>query len=149
MYVSWPLPSLYNALTIDQKESYESQTSWVSRLYALACLVLLHTTVSGPLPALPEIRDPVSRGITELHHRPRAYSLTGLVWAICVIGCMAQPDHQVLLEDLMADLVRHSARFGNLGTVLKIMRNCWKLQKTESADCRITMKKTGICAILI
>lgn len=62
---------------------------------------------------------------------------------------MAQPDAQLAFEDLMVDLVRHSARFGNLGTVLKIMRKCWKLQETESADCRSTMLKTGICAILI
>ncbi|CAG8031893.1 unnamed protein product [Penicillium olsonii] len=132
-----------------QKENYEPQTSWVTRMYALACLVLLHTTVSGPLPTLPEIRETVSRSIVELQGRPRAYSLTGLVWAICVVGCMAQADHQLLFEDLMADLVRHSARFGNLGTVLKTMRSCWKLQETESADCRTTMVKTGICAILI
>ncbi|CAG8423415.1 unnamed protein product [Penicillium salamii] len=131
------------------KENYEPQTSWVTRLYALACFVLLHTTISGPLPTLPEIRDTVTRSIIELQNRPRTYSLTGLVWAICVVGCMAQSDQQPLFEDLMADLVRHSARFGNLGTVLKIMRNCWKLQETESADCRITMVKTGICVILI
>ncbi|CAI7641023.1 unnamed protein product [Penicillium bialowiezense] len=87
------------------KEDYEPQTSWVTRLYALACLVLLHTTVSGPLPALPEIRDTVSRSIIELQNRPRTYSLTGLVWAICVLGCMAQPDGQLCFEDLMVDLI--------------------------------------------
>jgi hypothetical protein len=62
---------------------------------------------------------------------------------------MAQPQNQRLFENLMADVVRDSARFGNCGTVLKIMRNCWKMQETGRADCRITMSKMGICAILI
>lgn len=84
-----------------------------------------------------------------LQSRPGAYSLTGLVWALCVLGCMAQPPNQLLFEDLMANVVRDSARFGNCGTVLKIMRNCWKMQEMGLADCRITMSKMGICAILV
>lgn len=136
-------------LSVQEQGNHESQTTWVTRLFALACLVLLHTIVSGPLPALPEIQSAVSRSIIALQNRPRTYSLTGLVWALCVLGCMAQPPNQLLFENLMANVVRDSARFGNCGTVLKIMRNCWKMQETGRADCRITMAKMDICAILI
>ncbi|KAJ5810765.1 hypothetical protein N7447_010281 [Penicillium robsamsonii] len=41
----------------DEQDNDEAQTIWVTRLFALACLVLLHTIVSGPLPALPEIKN--------------------------------------------------------------------------------------------
>ncbi|KAJ5450885.1 hypothetical protein N7491_000067 [Penicillium cf. griseofulvum] len=44
-------------LTRDEQETHEAQTSWVTLLFALACVVLLHTIVSGPLPALPEIQS--------------------------------------------------------------------------------------------
>ncbi|OQD89065.1 hypothetical protein PENANT_c003G05838 [Penicillium antarcticum] len=56
----------------------ESSTNWVSRLFAYAALVLLHTIVSGPLPALPEIQSAVSRAIGTLQNRPQGYSLTGV-----------------------------------------------------------------------
>lgn len=124
-------------------------SNWVTRLFSLAALVLLHSTVSGPLPALPEIQSGVARSIVALHNRPWTYSLTGSVWALCVIGCMAQPHTRSFFENLMSDMVRESGRIGNSATVLKIIRKCWQLQETGRADSRITMREMGIRAILI
>ena len=121
----------------------------MTRIFALACLVLLHTIVSGPLPALPEIQSAVARSITAIQNKPRHYSLTGSVWALCVIGCMAQPHTQPFFENIMVDLVRDSGRCGNSGTVLKIIKKCWEMQKTVRVDCRTTMAEIGVHAILI
>lgn len=111
-------------------------------------MVLLHTIVSGPLPALREIRSAVARSVVALQNRPKAYSLTGSVWALCVIVCMAE-QHQPFFESLMVELVRECGRFGNTATVLKIMRKCWDMQKSGPADCRVTMGEMGVYAILV
>jgi len=122
--------------------------NWVSHIFALAALVLLHTIVSGPLPALPEIQSAVARSILVLENRPKTYSLTGSVWALCIIACMAQ-SHRPFFETLMTGLTRKSGRFGNTATVLKIMRKCWEMQETGRADCQIAMSEMGVHAILI
>lgn len=127
----------------------ECLISWVTRIFALACLILLHTIVSGPLPALPEIQSAVVRSITALQNKPKHYSLTGSVWALCVIGCMAQSHARLFFEDLMVELVRGAARCGNSGTVLKIIKKCWKMQETVNVDCTAAMAEMGIHAILI
>lgn len=124
-------------------------SNWVTRLFALAALVLLHSTISGPLPALPEIQSAVARSMIALQNKPWAYSLTGSVWALCVIGCMAQPHTRYFWENLMSNMVRDSGRIGNSATVLKIVKKCWQLQETGRADSRITMREMGIWAILI
>ncbi|KAH1368819.1 hypothetical protein KXW30_001370 [Aspergillus fumigatus] len=75
----------------------ESLKDWVTRLFALAALVLLHTTISGPLPALPEIRSAVARSIIALRGRPESYSLTG-----SSVGAMRQyPDGFQNYEELL------------------------------------------------
>lgn len=127
----------------------ESMSNWVTRLFALACLVLLHTVVSGPLPVLPEIQSAISRSIIALQNKPRTYSLTGSVWALCVIGCMAQPHTRPFFDNLMTDLVRRAGRCGNSATVLKIMRKCWEMQEKTRTDCRIAMSELDIHPILI
>ncbi|CAG8127200.1 unnamed protein product [Penicillium salamii] len=138
--------------SLDQEEvgdaKMEGVRSWVSHLFALAALVLLHTIVSGPLPVLPEIRNVVSRSIAVLETRPKTCPLTGSVWALCIIACMAQP-HQPFFERLMGQLMRESGRFGNTATVQKIITKCWEMQETGRADCRIAMSEMGIHALLI
>lgn len=124
-------------------------SNWVTRLFALAALVLLHSTVSGPLPALPEIQSAVARSMIALQNKPWTYSLTGSVWALCVIGCMAQSHARSFFENLMLGMVRESGRIGNIATVWKIIQKCWQLQERGPADSRSTMREMGIWAILI
>ncbi|KAK2604028.1 hypothetical protein N8I77_006989 [Diaporthe amygdali] len=123
------------------------QVRWVSRVFALAALVLLHVVVSGPIPTLPEIEDAVARGITAIQSGP--CSSRGLVWAICVIGSMSSGGAQSFFEDLLTGLVRDSGRFGNSAAVLKILRKCWSKQKTSSIDCAAAMSELNMCALLI
>ncbi|CAG7919109.1 unnamed protein product [Penicillium olsonii] len=132
-----------------QGDAYmEGLRHWVSHLFALAALVLLHTIVSGPLPILPEIKGVVSRSIVVLEKRPKGCPLTGSVWALCIIACMAQSDRP-FFESLMGRLVCESGRFGNTATVFKIINKCWEMQETGRADCRIAMSEMGVHALLI
>ena len=152
-YVHLPAhnPTLYG-LKVTFLQGYtevEPLSNWVTRIFALACLVLLHTIVSGPLPALPEVQSAVARSIVALQSRPKHYSLTGSVWALCVIGCMAQPHVRPFFENLMAELVRGAGRCGNSETVWKIITKCWEMQETARVDSRATMAEMGIHAILI
>lgn len=122
---------------------------WVSRMFALAALVLLHTIISGPLPKLPEIRSAVSRTIATLRTRPKSCPANGIVWAICVTGCMAPPTVQQSFESCMKEMLADHGKFGNCSTVLRVMRKCWELQQHGVADCKTAMVEMGICALLI
>lgn len=125
------------------------QVRWVSRVFALAALVLLHIIVSGPIPTLPEIRDTVARGIIAVQSGPRTSSSRILVWAICVMGSMSNADDQSFFDDLLTEMVRQSGGFGNSAAVLKILRYCWIKQKTNSIDCAAAMSELNMCALLI
>ncbi|KAL7947142.1 fungal-specific transcription factor domain-containing protein [Trichoderma barbatum] len=127
----------------------EINVFWVSRMFALAALVLLHTIVSGPLPKLPEIQSAVSRIIATLGTRPKSCPVNGIVWAMCIAGSMAEPAVQQSFENCMKEMLDDHGRFGNCSTVLRIMRKCWGLQKHGVADCRAAMSEMGICALLI
>ncbi|KAK0761969.1 hypothetical protein N5P37_004769 [Trichoderma harzianum] len=127
----------------------EINVLWVSRMFALAALVLLHTIISGPLPKLPEIQSAVSRTIATLHTRPKSCPANGIVWAICVTGCMAQPTVQQSFESCMKEMLADHGKFGNCSTVLRVMRKCWELQQHGVADCKTAMVEMGICALLI
>ncbi|ETS86726.1 hypothetical protein PFICI_00554 [Pestalotiopsis fici W106-1] len=86
----------------------ESQVNWVSLVFTLAALVLLHTIVSGPQPALPEIKDTVRKGAVALRSGPKTSSFNGLMWAICVLGSMADEETQPVFDDVLTSMVRTS-----------------------------------------
>ncbi|KAL7950090.1 hypothetical protein V8C42DRAFT_189451 [Trichoderma barbatum] len=74
-------------------------------------------------------------------------------WPICVVGCVADADQRLIFEHLLENVLSEgSSIFGNCGTVLDIMRNCWKFQVEQPNiqwDCSSAMKQMGICALLI
>ncbi|KAL7928045.1 fungal-specific transcription factor domain-containing protein [Trichoderma chlorosporum] len=123
-------------LDLDEKSltDREMNVSWVSRMFALAALVLLHTIISGPLPKLPEIQSAVSRTITTLQSRPKSCPANGI------------PTVQQSFENCMKERLTDHGRFGNCSTVLRIMRKCWELQKYSVVDCKTVMSEMGICA---
>lgn len=105
------------------------RAAWVSHIFALASLVLSSTIVSGPWASLPEIKDSVGKAVDVLRDWPLAISLGGLVWPLCVIGCMADPDHQPFFQSLLTNFDTGCGGFGNSRTALKIMKDCWILQQ--------------------
>jgi hypothetical protein len=115
--------------------------------------VQLHTTVSGSYPGLPEVRNAVARLVVAVDKVAKEKSVRGVVWPICVSGCMAEPCHQPFFEGLISNaLVDSHQDFGNLGTALRILRKCWTEQAvspTKECNWGKAMADLGICALLI
>lgn len=124
-------------------------TTWITHIFALAALVQVHTVVSGPLPSLPEIQITVQRAIDLLNSKPETCSLQGIVWPLCVIGCMAEPHLQYFFENLVSGMATEYRKLGNSSTVLQIMKGCWDLQKQGRKDCTIAMSELNIHALLV
>ncbi|KAH7239645.1 putative C6 transcription factor [Fusarium solani] len=123
--------------------------AWVSHIFALASLILSSTIVSGPWESLPEISMNVNKAVNVLREWPRAISLQGLVWPLCVIGCMAEPKHQPFLESLLSNFVDECGGFGNGNTVLRIMRSCWTWQRKQERKGMDLAFQTGVPVLLI
>lgn len=124
-------------------------TTWITHIFALAALVQVHTVVSGPLPSLPEIQSTVQRTIDLLNSKPETCSLQGIVWPLCVIGCMAEPRLQYFFENLVSGMAAEYRKLGNSSAVLQIMKGCWNLQKQGRKDCTIAMSELNIHALLV
>lgn len=127
----------------------EVNVFWVSRIFALAALVLLHSIVSEPQPKLPEIQSVVWRTIDALQARPKSCPANGIIWALCVTSSMAQPAARHFFERFLDDMLVAHGKFGNCSTALRVIKKCWELQQHGPADCRAAMSELGICAIFI
>ncbi|RFN46451.1 hypothetical protein FIE12Z_9286 [Fusarium flagelliforme] len=101
------------------------QATWVSHIFALGSLVLSSTIVSGPWPSLPEIKDTVCETVDILRDWPGSIPLQGLVWPLYIVGCMAEGDHQIYFHSLLSRMSQECGGFGNISTVLKILKSRW------------------------
>jgi hypothetical protein len=127
----------------------------VTRVYALAGLVQLHTILWGPHPCISEISSAVAKAVLAINELNKMkLSIRGLVWSICVVGCMAEPCHQPFFENLISTALDQSAGsdFGNVEYSLHIMRKCWEkhiISPLEGYDWRNAMADLNICVLLI
>lgn len=134
---------------LSQENAEVPQAAWVSHIFALASLILSSTIVSGPWASLPEIREIVGKAEDVLQDWPQAISLRGLVWPLCVIGCMANSEHQAFFESLLANFVEGCGGFGNSRTALKIMKDCWKSQQYHGRNSMDLAIPEGASVLLI
>jgi hypothetical protein len=99
-------------------------------------------------PSPTRIRRAVSRTISEIQVTRGTISPRQMSWPICVVGFVADPDQRLFFEHLLEDVLSEgSTIIGNCGTVLDIMRNCWRFQVEQPNsqwDCSNTMKQMGI-----
>ncbi|KAM0418785.1 hypothetical protein ACHAPT_012295 [Fusarium lateritium] len=135
--------------SIVEKNTEAPWAAWVSLIFALASLVLSSTIVSGPWASLSEIRENVGKAVDVLREWPRAISLQGLVWPLCVLGCMAEPKQQNFFETLLSNFVVECGGFGNGSTVLKIMKECWTWQRHQERKGMDLAFQTGVRVLLI
>lgn len=138
-----------DSLEICEQATLESQVNWVSLVFTLAALVLLHSIVSGPLPALPEIKDTVRKGAVALRNGPKNSSANCLMWAICVLGSMADGETQPIYDDVLTNVIRSSGRLGNSTAVLEILKKCWSMGDANRLYCNQAMEELDICVLLI
>lgn len=125
----------------------------VSRIFASAARVQLHTILSGAFPHLPEVLAAVERTISALEMVQDFQDMRGLIWPLCITGCMADSSQQPFFERLIKNVLGDSPQdFGNSTAVLEIMRKCWhgrEVDDSQEWDWERAMTEMNICALLV
>ncbi|KAM0552443.1 hypothetical protein ACHAPJ_008004 [Fusarium lateritium] len=149
------LGSLRTRDPAQMKAGGRSDEDNVTRIFAAAALaqLLVVSIEVYPASSLTRCRRAVSRTILEIKMASQTVSPRQLSWPICVVGCLADPDQRPFFAGLLNNVLSEGTGiFGNCGTVLDILRACWRYkveQPDEQWDCGRTMKEMGICALLI
>lgn len=125
----------------------------ITRIFASAALVQLHTIVSGSFPNVLEIHHAVTRTMDALRFVEDDQDMRGLIWPVCLSGCMAQPHQQPFFRDLMRKVIGDSHQeFGNCVTVRQIMETCWESRLNDPAqewNWERAMAEMHICGLLV
>ncbi|KIX05433.1 uncharacterized protein Z518_06305 [Rhinocladiella mackenziei CBS 650.93] len=125
----------------------------VTRVFACAALVQLRTIVSGSFPDLPEVCHAVDRTISALQQVKDPQDMRGLIWPICISGCMAGPSRQSFFESLIKSVLGNGQQdFGNSATILRVMKKCWEsrlMDPSQEWDWARAMAEMGICGLLV
>lgn len=125
----------------------------VTRVFASAALVQLHSIVHGALPGHKDIETAVQKTVKALEQVQDYQDMRGLIWPICIAGCMAEEHQQQVFEHLIKKVIGESLQdFGNSTTVLRIMQKCWNLrlsQPQKDWNWQSTMSEMGICGLLV
>ncbi|KAE9364226.1 hypothetical protein N431DRAFT_354875 [Stipitochalara longipes BDJ] len=121
--------SLLDILTADYSQlsqPVDSQSSFVTRVWAHAAALYLFVVVSGWQPASVDVRYHVARIIQLLTSQisPPALLRT-MVWPFCVAGCLAEPAQEAHLRG-MVEALQPPSVFGTVRKALEIMENVWR-----------------------
>jgi hypothetical protein len=102
-----------------------SQTTLVTRVWAHAALIYLFIVVSGWQPASSDVQYHVGKILELLTQQivPPAL-LRSMVWPFCVAGCLAAPEQEEHLREMVQALQPPSV-FGTVRKALEIMENAW------------------------
>ncbi|KEF57489.1 uncharacterized protein A1O9_05406 [Exophiala aquamarina CBS 119918] len=134
-------------------ELNQSVVSKVTTAFASAALVQLYTIVHGAFPGHPDIQMAVQKTMSALEQVQDYQDMRGLIWPICISGCMADESQQSVFEDLIQRIVGESMQdFGNSTTALLIMQKCWALRlynPNKQWNWQTTMVEMGICGLLV
>lgn len=123
-----PASSLCQRLGVPQ-----SKTNFVlTRIFACAALTYLHTTISGPHPNLPEIKDSVEKSFAAFHLLPTPVLLRNLVWPFTVTGCLAGKEREQFFEMAMETVKTEGEGCpGNLWKAWDVVQECWRLREAQ------------------
>ena len=100
--------------------------------------------------SLPEIRESVGKAVDVLRSWPPAISLRGLVWPLCIIGCMAESEHQPFLQTLLVNFAEECKGLGNASTVLKVVKDYWAAPQRQDKRSSMNLEfMVGVRALFI
>lgn len=146
----------------DRQNSTSAIQCAITYSFACGAQVYLHVTVSGAHPSLPEIKRSVSQTLSALYTLVRVSndreSIRGVVWPLCVAGCMVDLETNLHEEyrNLILDMGDDAREFGNTSTVLAVMEKCWEMRQMHPKgdahgpwDWRRAMECLGVRAFLI
>ncbi|KAL5327082.1 hypothetical protein ACEPPN_004773 [Leptodophora sp. 'Broadleaf-Isolate-01'] len=108
-------------------------THSLTKIWAYAAHIYLHTVVSGWQPANPEIRDNVANLIISFQSLPSPALLRTLVWPFCVAGCLANAQQESTFRDLVMSM-GSLQMFGTVRLALRIMEDVWRRRGSVELD---------------
>jgi hypothetical protein len=129
-----------------QPQVYKEYTALVvTQIFADAGLIYLQTVISSD-PFVLHIKTALQniKMATSLIPDPRMFR--GLVWPLCVAGCMESSQRdQEFLTNTAARAILDSLRFGNSGQALQILEKSWELQQERGRliDCATVIQELG------
>lgn len=123
----------------------------VTHIFACAAVIYLQTIVTAH-PIAFHIDEPLQDTITALRMMPDPRMIRGMIWPLCVAGCMASSFvDQDFFRKTIESGITDSRTFGNSGKALAILEKSWDLQKREGQliDCSTSIEKLGVCVLLV
>ncbi|PVH88937.1 hypothetical protein DL98DRAFT_389687, partial [Cadophora sp. DSE1049] len=96
----------------------------LTKIWAYAAHIYLHTVVSGWQPASAEVKDNVAMLIIAFKNLPSPALLRTLVWPFCVAGCLADAQQESAFRDMVTSM-GPLQRFGTMRLALRIMEDVW------------------------
>ncbi|EMR81243.1 putative c6 transcription protein [Botrytis cinerea BcDW1] len=123
----------------------------LSHIFACASLIYLQMVISDNL--RPEDIDMMLHNtINAMRMIPNPQMFRGLVWPLCVAGCLASSKQdQRFFREISKAAIADSRSFGNSSSALKILEKSWELQKEEGrlVDCTMAIRALGSCILLV
>lgn len=135
------LPEIYNHHTV----------LFVTNIFASAAIIYLHTVITSSDVSPSLIQLALRNTIESMRMVPDPRMFRGLVWPLCVAGCMASSKaDQDFFRTSATGAVNDSRSFGNSGKALEILERSWLLQSERGklVDCSATIKDLGTCVLL-
>ena len=133
-------------------EEYNKHTVlFVTNIFASAAIIYLHTVITSSDVSPSLIQLALRNTIESMRMVPDPRMFRGLVWPLCVAGCMASSKaDQEFFRTSANGAVSDSKTFGNSGKALEILERSWLLQSERGklVDCSATIKDLGTCVLL-
>lgn len=134
-------PEMYNTYT----------TLIVTQIFACAALMHLQTAVSSD-PSIINIQVALQGFMEAMSMIPDPRMFRGLVWPLCIAGCMASSTlDRNFFRDSAMGAVKDSRQFGNSRFVLEILDKSWAMQQERGRliDCSTAIQELGTCVLLV
>lgn len=132
--------------------AYNNHTTCVVTLiFACTALMYLEISVFGSMKSH-SIDNSIQQVISALKMLPEPAMVRGLIWPLCVAGCMASTvEDQEFFRSLASNGIRDAGAFGNSGEALRILEKSWKFQRSEGrpVDCGKCTRRLGDCVLLV
>jgi hypothetical protein len=133
-------------------DAYNRHTTLiVTHVFASAALIHLQTVVSSASSIL-NTKRPLQSVIAAMAMISDPRMFRGLVWPLCVAGCMASsPLDQNSFRKWATGAIQDSRRFGNSSKALEILQKSWELQQEKGRliDCATAIRELGTCVLLV
>lgn len=128
------------------------ESKYVTHIFACAAKVYVYVIQSGAHPRIAEIKDSVSEALKAFRNVPDVRWVRHLVWPFCVVGCMAEEEHEDDFRQIASLASMDGERFCNFQNALSIMEECWRGRKSQASvpwSWATAMSSLGITTLLI